>query len=214
MPSAPVLQSLVEQSSAWSKGLTAHMLQPEEVARVLSSARVRFVLTGAHATNAWTRRVRATMDVDVVIASRDHRKAVRAVQQAFPHLKARDTEVVTRFLDAKADQVVIDLMKPRDRLLKVLFKEEHVRWIRLGGERVAIPDLETAAALKFAAMVSPNRARTDKMQDAVDFARIVEANARLSLARLAHLAERVYRGGGEEARRLVSAIRKGEPLVF
>ncbi|MBI2920770.1 MAG: hypothetical protein HYY18_06755 [Planctomycetes bacterium] len=214
MPTTSSLQSSVRQSSAWSKLLVAGMIQPEEVARILRAAEVRFVLAGAHAMNAWTGRIRATMDVDIVVEARHHKKAVRAVRAAFPHLRERDTEVVTRFSDRETGQIAIDLMKPKDDLLRTVLSEGHVRRISLAGEKLLIPDLEAAVAMRFAAMLSAYRQRADKLQDAADFARVIEANPRIQLGRLEALGERVYRGGGREVLRLVSAIREGEPLVF
>ncbi|KAF0245988.1 MAG: hypothetical protein FD180_1131 [Planctomycetota bacterium] len=147
------------------------------------------------------------------IAARAHRRAVRAIRQAFPELVVKDLEVVTLFLDpAAGDAVVIDLKKPKDRLLKTVF--ENSLPVKIEGQSARIPDLEMAAALKFAAMVGVYRAMPDKMQDAADFARIVAAHPRLRVERLMRLAGLVYAGGGSEVRRLVESVRQGKPLVF
>lgn len=206
------LDQLVARSSEWSCLLVKHMIAPERVAAVLNRAGVAFVLVGAHAVNAWTRRVRATMDVDLVVASRAHRKAVKAIHEAFPDLKAKDRQVVTRFLDPASGEVVIDLMKPKDDLLKVLF--DHTVTTKIAGEEIPIPDLEMTAAMKFAAMIGVYRKRADKIQDGADFARIVDANPKLDVPKLERLGGLVYQGGNEEIRRLVAAIREGKPLVF
>ncbi|MBI5369033.1 MAG: hypothetical protein HZA54_18505 [Planctomycetes bacterium] len=202
----------LRESSELSRMQVAGMIPPETVAEVLERAAVPFVLAGAHALSGWTRRPRATIDVDVVIAPRFHRRAVRAIQAAFPTLRMRDSDLVTRFADPVTGGVVIDLMKPKDGLLRQVF--ERTVMVRMGGRRIPVPDLEMAAAMKYAAMIGVSRKRADKGQDGVDFMRLVEANPALDLAKLAGLGELVYAGGGAELRRLVGAIRKGEPLVF
>ncbi len=214
MPSHGTLDALVLRSSAWSKLLVKHMIAAHEVAATLSKAGVRFILAGAHANNAWARHVRATMDVDILVFTRDHRKAVKAIASTYPSLGVKARDVVTRFFDSKTGEVVLDLMKPKDRLLREVFAKGLVRRIRLEGVETDIPDLEAALAMKFAAMMRPGLKRVDAMQHAVDLARIVGASRRIDLDKLARLADLVYSGGADEVRRLIHAIRKGEPLVF
>lgn len=214
MPTQATLDALVLRSSAWSKFLVKHMIAAHEVAATLSKAGVRFILAGAHANNAWAKHVRATMDVDILVFSKDHKKAVKAITSTYPALKMKDRDVVTRFSDPATNEVVIDLMKPKDRLLQEIFAKELVRRIRLEGVETDIPDLESALAMKFAAMAGVYRKREDKMQDAVDFARVTKANPQVDIDKLARLGDLVYAGGADEVRRLIQAIRKGEPLVF
>lgn len=199
-------------SATLSHWQVERMVPLHEVLAILHSARVDFVLVGAHSIAGWTRKPRATVDVDVVVSSRSLRKAQRAVHAAFPDLVVRDLEVVTRYLDPATRESVIDLMKPRDALIKAVF--DHSVVVEMSGQKVRIPDLEMAAGLKFAAMVGIHRAQPDKMQDAADFARIVAGNPKLDLARLARLGELVYPGGGAEVRRLVDDVRHERPLVF
>lgn len=204
--------SRIKTSSVLSSWQVKHMVPLKQVLSVLNLAEVDFVLAGAHAISGWTKKPRATVDVDVVIAPKSHRKAVSAVRKAFPELEVRDFEVVTRLIDPATGESVIDLMKPKDRLLRTVF-ENSIR-LRLEGQPARIPDLEMAAALKFSAMVGIYREHPDKMQDAADFSRIIAANPKLSVERLARLSELVYAGGGAESRRLVEAVRQGKPLVF
>lgn len=214
MKSSSILQLLVRQTSAWSSLLVPRIMQPERVVQGLNAAGLRSILAGTHATNAWTGRVRATMEVEIVVDARHHKKAVCAVKLAFPHLQARNHGACTQFLDRDTDQVVIDLIKSESVLLRAVFGRKFFRQIAVAGERLLIPDLEAAAAMKFAAMVSDDRPRADKLQDAADFARLLVANPKIRLGKLEALGEFVYPGGGREILRLVTAIRKGEPLVF
>ncbi len=93
------------------------MVRLRKVLEVLNEAAVGFVLAGAHALGGWTRKPRAAVDVDVVVAPRSHRKAVRAIRETLPSLTVRVLEVVTRMIDPATNEAVIDLMKPRDKLM-------------------------------------------------------------------------------------------------
>ncbi len=204
--------SRIKTSAQLSQWQVKHSVPLQKVLSVLNESVVEFVLTGVHSISGWTMKPRATVDVDVVIASKSHRAAVRAVRRAFPDLVVRDLEVVTRLLDPATNESVIDLMKPKDRLLKTVF-DNSIR-VKIEGESARIPDLEMAAALKFAAMVGIYREHPDKMQDAADFARIVAANPRLKVERLSKLAELVYAGGGAGVKKLLEAVMEGKPLMF
>jgi hypothetical protein len=71
-----------------------------------------------------------------------------------------------------------------------------------------------ALALKFALMISLNRANTDRLQDAHDFSAMVTNNAEIDLGKLAELGELVYSGGGKEIVEKVAQIRRGEMLTL
>lgn len=210
-PSSAVARAVL-QSATLSVWQVKRMVDLRDVVALLHQAGVQFVLAGAHSIAPWTRKPRATTDVDLVVAPRSHRKAVRALRSALPDLVVRDLEVVTRFLDPETGESKIDLMKPRDELLRTVFENSIA--IDLEGVPARIPDVEMAAAMKFAAMVGRHRRRADRMQDGSDFTRIVVASPDLDLQRLADLGELVYRGGGKEIMDVVAAIREDRPLSF
>src|SRR5437588_4802732 len=93
-------------------------IPPIQVIRVLRAVGVRFMLVGAHGLGGWTGAPRATHDVDVLVGTRGYKKAVKALLAAFPHLKAEDEEVVTRFRDSETGKVVIDVLKPNQPLYR------------------------------------------------------------------------------------------------
>jgi predicted nucleotidyltransferase len=191
------------------------MIAPADVIAVLHEAGVRFVLMGNYGITGWRGEARATEDVDILVRTRDHRKAVRAIQDAFPQLQVVDLQVVdypvvTRFLDPVTKAPLIGLMKPNQPLFKVAFRQTI-----LDAEGYLIPNLEFALACKFAAMVSPNRADEKKFLDAADFTSIVRKNlAAIRQDRLRRLGEKVYPGGGAEIIGLVEDIKAGRRIVF
>ena len=181
------------------------MVSPRKVVRVLHEAKVSFVLMGTHGLNSWRSKPRATQDVDVLIARKDHARAVRALGAAYPKLTIQDTTVVTRFKDPSNDEPRIDLMKPLQKVFTMVFR--HTLQV---DEFHRIPDLEMALISKFAAMVSPHRERLRKMQDTVDFADMFVRNQQdINMAKLRRLANQVYRGGSREITKLMDDIVAG-----
>jgi len=184
------------------------MVRPEKVIRVLNEAAVKFVVMGTHGITGYRDEARATQDVDVLVRARDHRKAVDALQRAYPKLQIQDTPVVTRFVDPGTGKAVIDLMKPCYDLYKQAFKNCVVI-----EDSYLIPDLEMALASKFAAMISPNRTADKKHLDAGDFINVVRKNHEaINLAKLSKLGELVYHGGGDELVRYVEDAKAGKTL--
>ncbi|HKI36441.1 MAG TPA: nucleotidyl transferase AbiEii/AbiGii toxin family protein [Gemmataceae bacterium] len=187
------------------------IVTPLQVIAVLNRERISFVLVGAYAVGGWTRKPRATEDVDLVVAERQIKKATRALLAEFPQLEARDEEVVVRLQDRASGEVLIDLIKPRS-IYRAIFK--HTEPISQGGQEYRIPSLEMTLATKFAAMVSPNRPDDAKHQDATDFIRMVKENPDIDLDTLTSLGELVYGGGGAGACEMVRQVRAGEKLIL
>src|SRR5436190_678827 len=104
--------SSLAKSTALSGFLVVRAIPPLEVIAVLNDVRANFILIGAYGLAGWMKRARATEDVDVVVASRHHKKALKALLAAFPHLEADDQEVVTRLRDRETRDVAVDLVKP------------------------------------------------------------------------------------------------------
>src|SRR5207244_3006268 len=88
-----------------------HVVSPQKVIAILNKVGVSFVLVGAYGLVGWTKKPRATVDVDVVVAAKHHKKAMNALLAAFPHLEEDDHPVVTRLRDRESKDVVIDVRK-------------------------------------------------------------------------------------------------------
>ncbi len=186
----------------------AAVVKPEKLIQVLNKAKVRFVVMGTHGIGGYRDEPRATQDVDLLIRSRDHRKAVAAVRQAFPKLGVSDQPAVTRFTDPTTGRVVIDLMRPFDALYRLVFRNA----VAVGGA-YWIPNLEMALASKFAAMISPNRPPDKKHLDAGDFINMVRHNRDdIHSKKLWKLAELVYMGGGDDVLGCVEDAKAGRTL--
>jgi hypothetical protein len=188
----------------------ARAIPPSDVIAVLQKADVSFVLIGAYGLTGWIQKPRATEDVDVIVAAKHHRKAIKALLAAFAHLEADDLPVVTRLRDRETHTVAIDVMRPNQQLFGEVFKHTHT--VSLEGQTFRIPSLEMALAMKFEPMVSVHRSDADKFQDAHDFMYMVKSNPKIDLAKLEALGDFVYPGGGKEIVEKVRQVRAGEKL--
>jgi hypothetical protein len=185
-------------------------IPPFDVISVLNEAGISFMLVGLHGIAGWMDEPRATQDVDVLVASRHQKKAIKALLRAFPQLEAQDYPVVTRLCDQQTRKVVIDVMKPNQQLFREALKHTHT--IHSGKQSYRIPSLEMAITMKFAPMISLHRKDEDKHQDAHDFIRMIKVNPNIDLKKLADLGDLVYPGGGKEIVEKVRQVRAGEKL--
>jgi xanthine/CO dehydrogenase XdhC/CoxF family maturation factor len=183
---------------------------PKEVIAVLNQAGIKFVLVGAHGLAGWMEAPRATQDVDVVVGPRHHKKAVRTLLAAFPHLEEFDLPVVTRLRDPETKAPVIDVIKPNQPLFRVALK--HIHEVASYGQVYHVPTIEMALALKFAPMVSPVREDAKKYLDAHDFITMVKLHPDLDVTILEELGDLVYPEGGKELLEKVRQARTGEKL--
>jgi hypothetical protein len=200
-------------SAALSRHYMPRSISPTDVIESLNRAKVSFVLIGAHGAFGWMKveEARLTKDVDVLVAAKHQKKALKALLEKFPHLEPIDLPVVTRLKDSETGQIVIDLMKPNE-LYRAAFKHTHT--VQAGKLKYRVPSLEMALAMKFAPMVSPNREDVKKIVDSHDFIVMVRANPDLDLDKLKVLGDLVYPGGGEEILELVRRVRAGETLIL
>jgi hypothetical protein len=198
-------------SSALSHYYMPTAILPADVIRILNRAKIPFVLVGAHGVFGWMQEGRTTKDVDVVVAAKYHKKAVRVLLEEFPQLEEIELEVVSRLRNRETQQVAVDVMKPRE-LYRVAFKNTHE--VHTGRLTYRVPSLEMALAMKFAPMVSPNRDDAKKLVDAHDFIMIVRVNLEIDLEKLSELGDLVYPGGGKEILELVRRVRAGETLIL
>jgi hypothetical protein len=92
------LRDVHESSLATSTALSSYAMPdavpPLDVVSVLNEAGVSFVLVGAHGLGGWMNEPRATQDVDVVVATRHHKKAVKALTDAFNLKRLMNTWLV------------------------------------------------------------------------------------------------------------------------
>jgi nucleotidyltransferase AbiEii toxin of type IV toxin-antitoxin system len=205
--------------SQWSNRVLPSPVDLNLILTTLSQKRIPFVLTGAHGIAGWTGRPRNTQDVDILVKTgRNHSRAVKAIKALYPQLELRNFTGVTAFFVPGEKTSVIDITCPHRADLEETLANPTWTENREQGLRYRIPSLEEALANKYGAMLTPTRDVDKRMQDAVDFTRMVRHSAdegqdAIDLERLETLGNKVWPvGGGEEILRLVDQVRNGKVI--
>ncbi len=203
----------------WSNRVAASPVDLNLILKTLTQKRIPFVLTGAHGIAGWTGKPRNTQDVDLLVkAGRNHARAVKAIGSLYPQLEVRKFTGVTAFFVPGETTSVIDVTYPhRPDIEETL---ANPTWVvnQEQGLRYRIPSLEEALANKYGAMLNRKRHLDKRMQDAVDFTRMVQhsgdaAQQPIDLERLEALGEKVWpSGGGHEILGLVAQVRAGRAI--
>jgi hypothetical protein len=186
------------------------MVSPQEVITVLNRAKISFVLVGAFGLALWRKEARGTEDVDVVVAAKQVKKAVRVLLDAFPQLEPVDFEVVVRLRDRETQEVFVDVKKPLQQPYREVFKHPHT--VSSEGQTYRIPSLEMAVVMKFASMTSLNRAVEDSYRDAHDFIRMIKNNPEFDKDKVGELASLIYPEAGKVVLDLARKAQAGEKL--
>jgi hypothetical protein len=181
---------------------------PDNVIAALNRVGIRPVLMGTYGIGGYRSEPRATQDVDVLVTSREVRKAVRVLEDEFPYLEVVDLPPVVRFVNAVTQKVVLDVMKPNQTAVQVVFRNT----INVGKTH-RIPTLEMALASKFVAMQSPTRKYAKKLIDLGDFADVILHNRQvLDLEKLRRLADKMQPKGGKRILGLVADLDAGRSI--
>jgi len=203
----------------WSNHVATSPVDLNLILRSLTQKRIPFVLTGAHGIAGWTGKSRGTEDVDILAkGGRNLTRAVKAIRDLYPQLEVRNLAGVTAFFIAGEKTSVIDVTYPhRADLAETLANPTWTENKELG-LRYRIPSLEEALANKYGAMLTPSRSLDKRMQDAVDFTRMVQhasdpGRTAIDSQRLEFLGEKVWPGGGGvEILRMVERVKAGQAI--
>jgi hypothetical protein len=203
----------------WSDRMAASPVELYEVLRTLTKKRIPFVLIGAHGFAGWTGKPRNTKDVDILVkGGRNLTRAVKAIRELYPQLEERSFPGLIAFFIPGEKESVVDVIYPhRADLAEAL---ENPVWTenKEEGLRYRIPALEAALSSKYGAMLNPTRQLDQRMQDAVDFTRMVQhsqdkGREPIDLDRLQLLGEKVWPGGGgKEIIGLVEQAKAGKAI--
>ncbi len=203
----------------WSNRVPASPVDLNLILRTLTQKRIPFVLTGAHGMSGWTGKPRNTQDVDLLVkAGRNYARAVKAIKALYPQLEVRDFTGVTAFFVPCEKISVIDVTFPHGADVEETLANP--TWIKNKeqGLRYRIPSLAEALANKYGAMLTLTRDLDKRLQDIVDFTRMVQHSADegqqpIDLNRLEVLGEKVWPGGGgREILSLVEKVKAGRAI--
>jgi hypothetical protein len=183
-------------------------IKPLDVISVLNAGKISFMLVGLYGIDGWIHKPRATQDVDVLVSSRQHNKAVNRLIRAFPHLEPDNFPDGTFLREPKSKRTVIDVKKPNEPLYRYALK--HSRLVRFSRQRFRIPSLEMALVMRFAVIASPDRPWEDKYQAAHDFMHMAKSNRVINMKRLGVLGDLLDPGQGKELLEQVRQVRAGQ----
>ncbi len=205
--------------SQWSDRMAESPVDLNAILRTLTEKRIPFVLTGAHGIAAWTGKPRDTADVDILVkGGRNQARAIKAIRELYPELEMRRFAGVTGFFIPGETTSVIDVTYPhradqQETLANPTWTENPGL-----GLKYRIPSLEEALANKYGAMLALTRGLDKRLQDVVDFTRMVQHSMDqgrnpLDLQRLEVLGEKVWPGGGgAEILRMVETVKAGKVI--
>ena len=205
-----------EQSHRLSQQQADDAVSPYELTAILNEGGIKYVLIGGHVLGYLTGTPRATVDVDVIISSAHVAKAVKAIKARYPQLTSEDLVYNVRFSSSRPSRVDperIDVVRAENPFFQRIV-DRHATPIQSRGQRVYVPTVEAAIALKFAAAISPNRGDENRPQDRIDLLAIVRKHRQLDLGTLAELGDLVYPGGGVELQNFVRDVQAGKNVVI
>lgn len=142
-------------------------------------------------------------------------RAVKAIQAKFPELTVQDLVYNVRFNSSRSEGRVgterIDVVRDNVPIFNRVLERYSVS-VPARGQAIRLPTVEAVVALKFAAVISPNRGADSRPQDRTDLLNIVTQHRSLSLAVLSELGDLVYPGGGQELKDFCTAIWQGKRI--
>lgn len=197
----------IAMTSVLSRQQVVDAIPVEAVAKVLNKNGIRHILVGAHGLSGWRQEARATERVELIVSTRQARKATQALVSRFPKLQFKSQGTAIRLCIKKSDSVRISLQTTVQPLLRGAFK--HVIATKVANETCLVPTLEMALAIKFAGFVSTTAELDAVYMDAADFIRMVKVNPAIDKAALAKLGSLVNPNGGAEIVSRVETILAG-----
>lgn len=190
--------SAYERISTLIEGLRPEMSEEDTRNRVALIALIeseRHLLIGAKALIQYT-QPRFTDDTDYAVGM----QAFRRVRKWFKD-RAGEVTYVDEGEAIRSQSLAVDVLNAAHHpvLLEVLKAE------------TGLPSPEGLAAFKYAAMVSPARGRSDRIQDAADFSKLV-LRGDFDVDKLLRFMVGAFEPLREEVRQLIDDLENGRPI--
>jgi len=189
-------------------------VNPLEVAALFEKDKVSYVLIGGHMLSFYTGTARATVDVDFIISGADFNRASKVIVKNYSQFKEHDHVYHVTYDTKKSktpDPERIDLVKDGFALFREIVKHYSVT-LSANKQKIKIPTIEAAIALKFAASISPNRGDENKPVDNADLIRLIRTTSKFDEKALLALGELTYNGGGKELLKVVNDVGEGKKV--
>jgi hypothetical protein len=180
-----------------------------------TSVSASYALAGDHAVSLYS-KPRVTVDADSLVAKRDLPRLRRALEKS-GHLVRKKGDTLEAFgpgEDPDASEAALELLPA----------ELHPVWkgaldsaveATYAGTRLRVVTRAALVAMKFAAAVSTDRPREDRLVDLSDLIRLLRPDLSPAEEREARdLAARAYRDAGKDFARLLDDLREGRPVTL
>jgi len=204
----------LQESYELSSQQVIDAVNPLEVAAIFEKEKVSYVLIGGHMLSYYTGTARATVDVDFIIGGSDFSRASKVIKKTYEQFKQNDRIYHVTYDSKKQnekDAERIDLVKDGFPLFREVVRRFCVT-LRASKHTVKIPTIEAAIALKFAALISPNRGDENKPIDHADLLRLIRSTLSFDDDALSTLGDLIYKGGGKELVSSVKDVQTGKAL--
>ena len=196
-------------STAITSWYIPKFVPPLDSIRVLNRCQISFMLICCHARGGWMHEPRASNDVDFLVSSRQHRKAVKALAKAYPRLQIIEDLRAIRLYDPAADtHPLIDLWRPFCGILRIALRHRHA--VRLEKQEFTMPTVELDMALCCARFFDLPWSDPEKYQVTHDIMLLMKVNHGLNLDKLTALGDHVRKDGGKWIANKVRAIQQGK----
>jgi hypothetical protein len=185
-----------------------------ELAGVLAEVGAEHALVGGLAVG-YHGRVRATVDVDLLVPGRKLKSLAHALEARGYQIKGKPDmlRVFAAGANLESDEPIADLVsREANPVLKAAFAEVEAATVL--GQRVNVVRRGALVALKFHAAISPERRIEDRYQDIADIGRIIAkqfADEDLDLAR--RIAVHMHPGATGKLEKLIDDLKSGRPVT-
>jgi hypothetical protein len=185
------------------------------VVRALDGLGGEFALMGGHAVS-YHLRPRVTVDVDFLVAIRDLKRVIAALEEVGFCAEKRG-EIVRAWekqADPQRDEAVVDIVPAH--LNKTSLEALHSAVAAsYEGATIRVVTRPALAALKFLAASSPHRAQEDRLQDAADLTRLLKARwTDEETAEAGRLVALTRPGADAELEKFTADVQAGRPVTI
>lgn len=180
-----------------------------EVLAALEAGGITAVVIGGVAVGCHSGRPRATIDLDLIVSTVPKPRTLTKIGKIVNAVRLEKHPSFLTFMakSVVGDREVVDLITAKAGSYGLTF--DHTIELAIDGIRVLIPTAEMLVVLKYTAAVNPIRSKSKQAQDWADIYAILDANSKISLPTMVHLADLVVPGYGEDLGNHIRRHRRG-----
>ena len=168
---------------------------------VLLASKIPFTVIGAFATNCYSSRPRHSQDIDVL--AKEPGKLAAYVAQVRPDLQLTKSKVVFRF--SENGKEILDILAANNPIFVHAITDTQTHG------QITVPSPEALVAMKFLAIMAPERQQLSRAQDKVDMFMII-SNHNVSIDKVKKYLSDLYDRAGEDFENFLKKEKEEEEL--